>query len=69
MSNQSESKTHIQQVLRNQVVETDAGIVVIAGEPWEVFEYEMAVSLLIQTQEYGLGHPVDSGPASTTPLR
>lgn len=41
MSTQSESKAHVQQVLRSRGVETDAGIVVIAGEPWEVFEYEM----------------------------
>ncbi len=41
MSNQSESKAHVQQVLRTHGVETDAGIVVIAGEPWEVFEYEL----------------------------
>jgi hypothetical protein len=41
MSNQSEGKAHIQHVLRNQGVETDVGIVVIAGVPWEVFEYEM----------------------------
>ena len=40
MSKQSESKAHVEQVLGDRGVKTDAGIVEIAGEPWEVFEYE-----------------------------
>ena len=41
MSKQSKSKAHIQEILKGRGVGTDAGIVLIAGERWEVFEYEM----------------------------